>query len=235
MRSQYCDNLTYNDDPASRMLITDVRAGFINVNKETVRGIDINANVASNVRMFNQDVKLGLNLRANHLIERNTLVLDDAGNPDLSKEAGTFGYPSWTGRATFTAKINRVTFTWQARYISDVAQLPEDVDDFSDAFDNNGTGFVGDTCTGSGSPSGAVPGDGVLCRDVGFADAYFVHSASVRYSADNWELRVGVSNVFDTAPPQVDSSEVFSIANTPIGNGYDLNGRQFFASASYKF
>ena len=45
----------------------------------------------------------------------------------------------------------------------------------------------------------------------------------------------GVDNVFNTAPPLVDSSEVLAIANTAIGNGYDYDGREFFASIRYDF
>jgi iron complex outermembrane receptor protein len=33
----------------------------------------------------------------------------------------------------------------------------------------------------------------------------------------------------------VDSNEVFAIANTAIGNGYDYNGREFFFSVEKKF
>ena len=36
-------------------------------------------------------------------------------------------------------------------------------------------------------------------------------------------------------PPFVDGSEVFAINNTPIGVGYDLNGRTFFFNAAYNF
>ncbi len=61
------------------------------------------------------------------------------------------------------------------------------------------------------------------------------HSASVRYENDEWTLRVGVSNIFDKAPPLVDSNEVFAISNTPIGNGYDLDGREFFMSVAKRF
>jgi iron complex outermembrane recepter protein len=62
-----------------------------------------------------------------------------------------------------------------------------------------------------------------------------VSSASIRYEADWFEIRVGVSNLFDRDPPRIDTNEVFGIANTPIGNGYDLNGREFFASTRIKF
>ncbi len=120
----------------------------------------------------------------------------------------------------------------------------------SDAFgrgpDGQPTGFIGDTCLGNGSgansgpggafvPDGIVVGDGVFCRDVGFADDYFVSSASLRFDIERFVLRFGVSNIFDRKPPLVDRSEVFSISNTPIGNGYDLDGREFFGSVSFKF
>jgi iron complex outermembrane receptor protein len=44
-----------------------------------------------------------------------------------------------------------------------------------------------------------------------------------------------VTNIFNKAPPRVDSSEVFAIANTPLGAGYNLDGREFFAQLLYRF
>ncbi|WP_126176268.1 TonB-dependent receptor domain-containing protein [Tsuneonella rigui] len=247
VRSSYCDFISYDQDPTGRQLVEKVFAGFININKETVKGIDLNANFDTDVRLFGEDVGLGLNLRANHLITRNTELLNDDGSPDLSKDAGTFGFPHWTGRATFTAKVKRLTATWQTRWIGKVSEKEDQIDPFADYFGNGPDGnpvdvdgdgsadFFGDTCTGGGSPSGVVAGDGVFCRDIGWAGNYFIHSASLRYTTDRWEARVGVSNIFDKAPPRVDSDEVFSVANTPIGTGYDLNGRQFFGSVQLKF
>mgnify|MGYP006409424045 CR=1 FL=1 len=86
------------------------------------------------------------------------------------------------------------------------------------------------------TPDGVVPGDGIFCRDVGFADDYFVHTVSLRYNlSDTLVLRAGINNVFDTSPPQVDGNEIFSVSNIPIGNGYDLNGREYFGSVSFRF
>ncbi|NNK45596.1 MAG: TonB-dependent receptor, partial [Altererythrobacter sp.] len=107
------------------------------------------------------------------------------------------------------------------------------IDEFDDAFGSLGTGFFSDTCTGDGTAN--VPGDGLFCRDVGFADEQFLHTASIRYSADRWSLLVGVDNIFDTSPPLVDSNEVLAINNVAIGNGYDYDGREIFASVSYQF
>jgi iron complex outermembrane recepter protein len=248
-RSSFCDFITYDTDPSSRRLITDVFAGFVNINSEIVRGIDLNADFGTTVQVGQKDLRLGLNLRANHLLQRDSIFLDSNGNPTLDEDAGEFGFPRWTGRATFTASMDPFTFTWQTRMIGKTEQAETGIDPFSDAFqfgpDGQRTGVIGNTCLGSGSRfttgantgqlDGIVAGDNTFCRNVGFADAYFVSSASVRYRADRFEIRVGVSNIFDRSPPRIDTAEVFGVANTPIGNGYDLNGREFFASTSVKF
>jgi iron complex outermembrane receptor protein len=232
-RSAYCDDISYQTDTTGRLLINRLDRGFVNINRERVRGMDFNANFGYDARMFNEDVRFGLNLRANHLLNRTTYLVDAAGAVNEDEAKGDFGYPSWTGRASFTAAVKNLTFTWQTRWIGDVSQDADLVDEFSDAFDNDGTGFIGDTCTGTGTAF--VPGDGVQCRDVGFADDYFIHSASIRYTTDRWEARIGVSNIFNKEPPRVDSDEVFAIANTPIGAGYDYNGREFFSSVKLRF
>ncbi|PIW54180.1 MAG: TonB-dependent receptor [Sphingomonadales bacterium CG12_big_fil_rev_8_21_14_0_65_65_10] len=248
VRSSFCDFIDY--DPSGRQLISDVFAGFVNINEELVEGIDLNATLSTDVAAFGKDVRLGLNVRANHLIARDTIFLDDLGNPTLDEDAGEFGFPSWTGRANFTAAVDNVTFTWSTRYIGPTEQAAAGIDPLSDAFgrgpDGQPTGFIGNTCLGNGSgsnsgpngefvPDGIVPGDGVFCRDIGFADDYFVSSASIRVDFDRFNIRLGVSNIFDQAPPLVDTNEVFGISNTPIGNGYDLDGREFFGSISFEF
>ena len=245
LRSTFCDLLAYDATPGGRGLISNVTPIFLNQDEESVRGIDLNGYIGKEVPMFGGLVDFGLDLRANHLIERSSVFTSDAGDRITEDDAGEFGFPKWTGRATFTADYDNWRFTWQTRYIGPVEQDSTGIDPLSDAFgygpDGNPTGFVSDTCLGGGSrdaagnPDGIVPGDGRFCRDVGFADAQFLHTASIRYSADTWEVRVGVSNIFNTAPPLVDSNEVLAIANTAIGNGYDYDGREIFASISYDF
>ena len=228
LRSQFCDLITTDSLAGSRQLITDVAGGFINFDTEVVRGLDINTTFGKEITAFNKSVDLGLTARANKLLERSSVFIDGEGVETFDDDAGEFGFPEWTGRATFTADVDDFRFTWQARYIGEVAQDPDGVDDFGDAFGDNPDGAFSDTCLGT------ARGD-VLCRDVGFADDYITHTASLRYRTDTWTLRAGVSNIFDKAPPLVDSSEVFAISNTPIGNGYDLDGREFFMSVSKKF
>jgi iron complex outermembrane receptor protein len=242
-RSQFCDRITSSSSQSNRFLVTDVTAGFINLNGESVRGIDINANFGKEVQLFKTNVDFGLELRANHLIERSSLFIDDNGVSSIDNDEGEFGLPRWTGQSTFTADIDKFRFTWQVNYIGPVQQQADGIDPFSDAFgrgpDGLPTGVISDTCLGNGTKntdgSVRVAGDGRFCRDVGFAGKYFTHTVSLRYRTDLWTLRAGVTNLFDRAPPLVDSSEVFAIANTAIGNGYDYNGREFFVTINRKF
>ena len=244
-RSAFCDRISYDTAPSSRFLISDVFAGFLNLNSESVRGIDFNANFGKDVVLFGEDIDLGLNLRANHLMERSSLFIDDNGDESFDDDAGEFGLPKWTGRAIFTADVSDFRVSYQIRYTGRVEQDADGIDEFSDAFGYNAagefTGFFSDTCLGNGSRdpdgtiNGNVVGDGPFCRDVGFAKEQFLHTASIRYTADKWSLLVGVDNIFNTTPPLVDDNEVFSVNNVAIGNGYDYDGREIFASISYEF
>ena len=239
-RSPFCDRISYDTDATNtRLLVSDLNSGFINLNQESVRGWDFNATFGKDVNLFGTQIDLAANFRANHLIERSTLFIDDLGESSFDDDAGEFGLPKWTGTSTFTADIDDIRLTWQVRYTGKVEQDSDGIDPLSDAFGNGPdglpTGFIGQTCTGGGSANGVVAGDGVFCRDVGFADEIFYHAASVRYRTDTWTLIVGVDNIFDTRPPRVDGNEVLEIANTAIGNGYDYDGREFFASIRYEF
>ena len=72
--------------------------------------------------------------------------------------------------------------------------------------------------------------------DVGFADEYFTHTASMYYRGDTWTFGAGINNVFDKAPPEVDSNEIASsINNVPIGYGYNLQGRTYFLNVAKQF
>ncbi len=249
-RSPFCDRITASDQQSARFLISQVQAAFINLDEESVRGIDINTTFSYPVMIGQEEFDLTLNLTANHLIERSTTTRDANGNRLTDNFAGRFFFPSWIGRATFNIRYSDFLFTWQTRYIGDVSQDPAGVDPFSDAFgfgpDGVATGFVSDTCLGSGSRNpagtanagqlnGIVPGDNVFCADVGFAKEYFEHTASIRWDNGDFRIIAGVNNIFNVTPPRVDSSEVLAIGNTPLGGGYNLDGREYFAQLLYRF
>ncbi|NMW31107.1 TonB-dependent receptor [Altererythrobacter sp. RZ02] len=246
--SSFCDRITASS--TGTQLVSDVFAGFINLNQENVRGLDLNATFGKEVQLFGTRVDLGVNVTANHLIERSNLFIGDDGTQTFDEDAGEFSLPKWTGRTTFTADVDAFRLTWQVRYVGPVEQDADGIDEFSDAFgrgpDGQLTGFTGNTCLGNGSgtndpvtgeftPDGVVAGTGVFCRDVGFAKEQFLHTASVRYRADGFTIIAGVDNIFNTAPPLVDGNEVTAIANTALGAGYDYDGREFFLSIRKEF
>lgn len=244
-RSTFCDRISYA--PTGRGLINGLFAGFLNLDQEGVRGLDLNGRLGKEVTAFGTLVDLGLNLRANHLIERSTLFINEDLTEITDEDQGEVGFQRWTGQGTFTADIDKFRFTYNVRYVDGFDQDPDDIDPFTDVFgyteDGEFVGANGSTCLGGGSrddndvPDGVVQGDGVFCRPIGFADEQFLHTASIRYNAETWNILVGVSNIFDTAPPQVSpfAAGITDISNTVLGAGYDYNGREFFARVNFEF
>ena len=222
-RSTNCNALQRDSDN----YLDFINAGFANISTDVVAGFDVNARFGKSFNALDRPMDFGLDLRVNNLQQRHVIDFDDNGNPIQSDFEGRFGFPTWTGRLRGDLEVDdKWNLSWTARYIGEVSQSEGSVDDFGDALGTSGA--FADTC------GGVFVGD-VTCRDVGFADSYIMHSASLGYSADTWRVTAGVSNIFDKSPPLVDSSEVFSIANVPIGNGYDLLGRRFFVNARKSF
>jgi TonB dependent receptor. len=238
-RSEFCDRIDINSD--DRALIRGVRAGFLNRDEESVRGLDFNTTFGYPLMIGGETFDLALNLVANKLIERSNLErvgVDEFIRTDFTDR---FGFPDWTGRITFNVRYDDFLFTWQTRYIDAIGNSVDGEGwreriDFGDAFSGGPNGEFSPTCLGNGSPNGVVPGDGVFCRPVGTAPEYFEHTASLRWDNGNLRVIAGIRNIFDEAPPLVSSrAGILQISNTPIGNGYDLNGREFFGQLLYRF
>lgn len=228
VRSQFCDRITRGNNtavsPASENLITFIGAEFINRDQERASGFDLNVAFDKDLTIFGEPVELRIDLRGNKLEERSTLLIDDEGNEDSQSFVGYWGFPEWRFINTVNLDYNEYRLTWRTSYRSAVEQNPDFVDEFGSA----ATGGLGDTCIGAAN-------GGVDCRDFAEADAYFDHSASLYYRGDSWVIGAGIRNVFDQQPPVVDSSEVTAFNNTPLGVGYDLQGRTFFFNIAKTF
>ena len=230
-RSIFCDRI----DRGADQLIDFVGLGFINLNEEEVRGLDFNADFSHDFTAFDKPFELSLSARANHLIERRTLFIDDDGNELEDNFEGEFGFPDWTGSLRGRLAYKDFGFNWFTRYVGGQDQDEDGVDEFGNAFgvDTDDDGFAdtfSDTCLGPAF------GD-VNCRDVGFTDDYFVHNLSVTYGNrdSGFSVTFGVNNVFDNDPPEVDGSEVNSLSNVPRGAGFDVNGRTFIGQIRKSF
>jgi len=241
-RSEFCDRIDINS--TDRRLIQGVRAGFLNRDQESVRGFDINTTFGYPVMVGGETFDLTLNIVANKLIERSNLQTQDDGSVIQQDFTDRFGFPDWTGRATFAADWEDFRLTYQVRYIDAIGnsfngETFRERTNFGDAFSRGPEGgepAFSPTCLGRGSANGVVAGDGVFCRPVGSAPEYFEHTASIRWDSGDFRIIAGVRNIFDTAPPLVSSrAGILQISNTPIGNGYDLDGREFFAQLLARF
>jgi iron complex outermembrane recepter protein len=220
--SPFCDRITRDADG----FLTLLEAGFLNRDNETARGVDINMTYDQEFSMFERPVNLGVDLSANHSYEASETFLDDDGVPTYDDDQGEFGLPDWRGRLGIRADIEKLRLSWTVNYLGSVEQDALTINEFGNAIDG-----TADTCLG---PDG---GD-VNCRDIGFADDYFLHSMSVYYYGDVWTFGGGLRNVFDEAPPLVDPDEgleVTSVNNVPVGYGYDLNGRTYFLNIAASF
>jgi iron complex outermembrane receptor protein len=216
--SAFCDRISRDlSDPTDpRIQLMDL--GFINRDLEKARGIDYNLSF-SDVLDVGVPVDLDINLTANRNLERSLTFTNADGSVDYEEYQGEWGLSEWRALGQVRLSWDKWRFNWQTRYLGAVAQDPDAVDAFSDAF------TASDTCLG--------PPDDELCRDYGETGSYMVHNVSLFYREDNWQLGLGVRNLEDKAPPLADPTEVLGVKARPIGSGYDVFGRTFFASATY--
>lgn len=220
--SAFCDRITRDLSDPTDPRITLIDQGFLNRDKESARGVDVNLTFNDTFTIAERPIEFTFDMRANRQLERSTLFVNDQGVVDFNTFQGSFGFPDWKGRSTVRLDYNDWRVTWQTNYLGSMQQRSEFIDEFDDAI----TG-LSDTCSGA-------PND-VLCRDIGYAENYFRHDLSVYFFGDYWTIGGGIRNVLEEEPPFVDGSEVFAINNSPIGVGYDLNGRTFFLNAAYSF
>ena len=214
--SAFCNQIARDSDG----FIDLIDAGFINRDNQKVSGVDINLNYDQTFNIGTRALTFGADLVMTHTEEASQTFIDDNGNEDFDDDAGEWGYPDWKGQLGLRATMSDFRFTWVINYIGKVHQDPDGVDDWDDITGGS------DTCQG--------PPNDVLCRDVGFGDEYWLHSASIYYYGDTWTLGAGLRNVFDTHPPFVDGTEVLSVNNVPIGYGYDLRGRTLFVNLVWR-
>jgi len=159
----------------------------------------------------------------------------------LDTDRGEFGNPEWRLNLTNVASWNDFRFIFQSRFIDSQVEnfLNEDATDGTELLagdvDIEGltSGFGSCVQTlgrfaADGDPS--FPG-GFNCIQLDGLDSYWVHDMSVAYAYDTWAVRVGVNNLFDTAPPLTDNNDLANLG----GIGYDIGGRTYFANVTKRF
>jgi len=225
--SEFCSNLQREDLGGGAFgLMFFADEAFINQDAKKTRGIDWNLSIDWPTQVFGRALDVGMDVVANRKLEFTEIFINplDPSIVDEEEYTGEFGFPEWTAHSAIRFDMGKWRLTWSTRYIDGVEQDPLGIDAPGNVPDG-----TADTCLGPDY------GD-VNCRDVGFAKHYFRHDASLYFRGDVWTFGAGIRNLQGTAPPQVDSLQVsYVYNNTPMGRGYDINGRTYFVNVAAAF
>ena len=219
--SPFCSRIVRNLSDPTNPRFDIIRQGFINRDSEKVKGVDVNATFTDTYTVLDRPVNLLVDLAAHRLLERSTLFVDDEGVEDFNEFQGEWYFPYWKFQLAVRLDYDRWRLSWQANYIDGQKSDPRFQDEFGDISDRSS-----DACLG--------PPDDVLCKDIDWISDYMQHSVSLFYRADSWRVGAGVRNVFDESPPFVQEGPA-TFSNTPLGVGYNLNGRSFFLNLEVSF
>lgn len=208
--NKFCDLMSRNSatDPADPFRITEVRAQYININKQRTRGWDLTANWEHEFGFG----KLALDTQVTYTLEDVMQLFDSAEASGLSDsdQLGYVGRPDLVGNLGLSLKRGDWTYNWLTQYIGETENK-----DLKREF------------TYLSRPNSY--------RDI-TADARFYHTASLTYDQADWQILVGVSNVFDAKPPSMSTGTATRYGNVPaFATQYDYYGRTPFVRLKYKF
>jgi iron complex outermembrane receptor protein len=194
--------------------ITQVRDSFININQERNRGVDVTAQMTQDFGRFGKFAALA---QMTWSIQDRTELF--TGGTVTSE--GTAGEPKWVGNFRFTWDKGPWELFWGINAIGGTSD------------EQNLRDFLGGTlCIHSGLRNAEV------CP-IFRLKPQFYHSVSITRSiGDRYRLIVGISNLFNKAPPLVSNADnvISTIGNAPVfGTQYDFIGRRAFVSVQAKF
>lgn len=206
----FCSQLVRNSptDPTAPNNITTIYNKYININRERTRGYDLQINYDNDFAFG----KLSAEAQVTYTLEDTYQLFDSAAESGISTsdQVGYIGRPKTVGLASVSLERGDWTFNWQGTYVSSTQN--KDL-----------------------SPNFTYSGYQNATRDIK-ASWQFRHSVSVGYDMDDWNIMVGVRNLFDKAPDLISAGAGDRYGNVPIyASQYDWYGRTFFARVSYKF
>ena len=233
-----CYNSANLDDPTCAFFTRDPRidgdevsgeVSFVNaqnqnLGRQNVEGIDYNVEFGFDFNTpFSDDaVDYGLIFRGTQSLNQEVeeAVIEGV---IINDQLGEYGNPKWRLNLTQSLTWKDFGFLFQSRYLSSMVEdniLEERNDPVTTGFSRcvQTLGRFDD----NGDPN---------CRQFDDLADYWLHNASISFAKDTYVLRVGVNNVFDTAPPLTDNNDLGSLG----GIGYDIGGRTYFVNATKRF
>lgn len=207
----YCNLFERNPGtaPTGAYNITNIRDSYLNINKQLVRGYDLNVRWDGDFSFG----KLEVETQATYTMEDIVLLFDTAEESGFvnDDQNGLVTRPKLVGNVRTALNRGDWTYTWQANYV-----------DGTENFTVN--------------PIGPYRGNPNSVYDIA-AESRLYHALSVRYEADSWALVVGMNNVFDKDPPTMSNGGGSTRYGTvpAFATQYDWYGRSLFARMSYRF
>ena len=188
-----------------------VTSGFVNLSEDVVKGFEFTGRFATDL--------LGGRFTFNANVTKYTEQSDRLFPEEILLDAnGTLNTPDWVGNFDATYRTGPVTLRYAVAWFDS----------------SSGTAVLNSTNRTTGVVNQANV-DSLNEFYVIETPDYFLHTASVQLDiADDFEMTLGVRNIFNTNPPEV-TVYYTTIGNAPLYSGYDYTGRQFFVNTTFKF
>ncbi len=206
-----CTLFNRDTDPTSPRFnqILDVSDSFVNINSQSTRGLDLTGR-------YEHEFSFGdlvFDIQSTWTLEDEFLLFSGEDfEPDFIN--GLVGEPSFTANARLQFQRGDWRYNWFTDFVGNTS---------------NERLFGGDQFTF------ASRGPGLFQYKMG-TEAHWEHGASIQYSADTWAATVGITNIFDEAPPAVSGGIATRRGIVPlIGTQYDYRGRSAFVRVSKNF
>ena len=209
-------------DPATGFLST-VNITPFNLDIFEASGVDVNLRTEVEFPAFGRDWNFTTDTVATYAEKINQTTLADSSTQEF---VGDSGFPEWRANMNARLETGPVTFFYGLTFIGE-----QDADRRAVTQELNGT--LADARDYSTETGARTSSDTIISK----IDDYFLHTVSVEYQADTWNMTVGLRNVLDEDPPLVDQNSFnpFLVGNVPAGTGYDILGRSLFLQLTKEF
>lgn len=209
----FCDLFTRGTDPTLpnfRNILT-VNNNFVNVNKQSTRGLDVTGRYEHEFTFGD----LTVDMTGTWTFEDEAELFQGVSGFATNDFNGSLGQPDFVADGTVQFEKGDWTYFWSTEFVS---RMSNDEVFGASEFNFRGT---------NGLQRGYFKQ---------FNEPYATHTASVRYSGSDWQAIVGVSNLFDEHPPFVSTGTDNRLGNASLNaSQVDLRGRSAFVRLSKEF
>lgn len=192
--------------------ILTVTSGFVNLSTDVVKGFEFTGRLSANL--------MGGRLTFNANVTKYTEQSDRLFPEEILLDSnGTLNTPDWVGSFDATYRKGPVLVRYGVEW-----------------FDGSSGTYVLNSTSRQTGEIDPVREQSLRDNYILEVPSYFLHSASVQFSvAEQFELTLGVRNMFDKKPPRISADLYNLVGNAPLYSGYDYTGRQFFMNTTFKF